>query len=217
MSADKLSLYNDALTLCGERMLASLTENREPRRLLDQAWAAGAVDFCLETGQWNFAVNSIKLVYSPSVEPPWGYRRAFDKPTDYIRTMGVASDEYFKNPLVRYVDEADFWFADLDELYIRYVSNLPEYGMNMGRWPVSFSEMVSSYLAMKIVTRVTQDVAKRAMVAADYKARRLEAKSNDAMNEPTTFPPTGTWVRSRMAGRLGGCDDGGFRTGDLTE
>lgn len=217
MSASKLSLYNDALTLCGERTLASLTENREPRRLLDQAWASGAVNFCLETGQWNFAVNSVKLVYSPSVEPPWGYRRAFDKPTDYIRTMAVASDEYFKNPLLRYVDEAGFWFADLDEIYIRYVSNLPEYGGNMGRWPGSFSDMVSSYLASKIVTKITQDTAKRSFVISDYEKRRKEAKSNDAMNEPTVFPPRGSWVRARTAARMGFIDDGGFRTGDLTE
>lgn len=217
MSADKLSLYNDALTLCGERMLASLTENREPRHLLDQAWASGAVDFCLETGQWNFACVSMAFTYSPSVVPPFGYRRAFDKPTDYIRTMAVCTDEYFRQPLLRYTDEADFWFADEDLIYIRYVSNLPEYGMNMGRWPGSFSEMVSSYLAQKIVMKVTQDVAKRLFVAKDYEDRRKEAKSNDAMNQPTTFPPRGTWVRSRTAGRNGYVDDGGYLSGSLTD
>lgn len=217
MSASQLQLYNDALTLCGERMLASLTEERESRRLLDQAWASGAVDFCLETGQWNFAVNSIKLLYSPDIEPQWGYRRAFDKPTDYIRTMGVASDEYFRDPLIRYIDEADYWFADLDYIYIRYVSNLPEYGNNMGRWPGSFSEMVSSYLAAKVVTKLTQDVARQARVMADYEKRRKEAKSNDAMNEPTKFAPRGSWVRARFAGGNRVIDDGGFRTGNLTE
>lgn len=217
MSVSQLSLYNDALTLCGERMLASLTEERESRRLLDQAWDGGAVDFCLETGQWNFAVNSIKLLYSPDIQPEWGFRRAFDKPTDYIRTMAVASDEYFKNPLLRYQDEADYWFADLDYIYIRYVSNLPEFGNNMGRWPGSFSEMVSSYLASKVVTKLSQDVAKRAAVIADYERRRKEAKSNDAMNEPTTFAPRGSWTRARFAGRMGYSDDGGFRTGNLTE
>lgn len=218
MSADKLSLFNDALTLCGERMLASLTEERESRRLLDQAWAAGAVNFCLETGQWNFAVNSIKLVYSPSTSPPpFGFRYAFDKPDDYIRTMAVSIDEYFRCPLIRYVDEANFWFADEDTLYIRYVSNLPEYGGNMGKWPGSFTEMVSSYLASKVVTKLTQDNGRWAMVRKDYEDRRKEAKSNDAMNEPTTFPPRGSWVRARTAGRNGFVDDGGFLTGPLVD
>jgi hypothetical protein len=41
MSASKLKLYNDALGILGERRLASLTENREPRRVLDEVWDAG--------------------------------------------------------------------------------------------------------------------------------------------------------------------------------
>jgi hypothetical protein len=217
VSADKLSLYNDALTLCGERMLADLTEQRESRRLLDAAWAFGAVDFCLETGQWNFAVNSIQLDYSPSIEPTWGYRRAFDKPADYIRTMAVCTDEYFRNPLLRYVDEASFWFSDLDTMYIRYVSNLPEYGMNLGKWPGSFSEMVSSYLAMQVVTKLTQDTSKWKIVQEYYKDVRKEAKSNDAMNEPTKFAPKGSWIRARQRNRSGAIDDRGFLNGDLTE
>ena len=35
MANDQLSLYNNALTVLGERKIASLTENREPRRVLD--------------------------------------------------------------------------------------------------------------------------------------------------------------------------------------
>jgi len=38
MSTSRLKLYNDALTACGESHLASLTEDREPRRLLDHVW-----------------------------------------------------------------------------------------------------------------------------------------------------------------------------------
>jgi len=64
---------------------------------------------------------------------------------------------------------------------------------------------------------VTQDVAKRVFVAKDYEDRRKEAKSNDAMNQPTTFPPRGTWVRSRTAGRNGYVDDGGYLSGSLTD
>ena len=38
----RLQLYNSALLLLGERNLASLSENREPRRLLDHVWDTGA-------------------------------------------------------------------------------------------------------------------------------------------------------------------------------
>lgn len=209
MSVNRLKLYNDALGILGERKLASLTENREPRRVLDDVWDFGAVDYCLERGQWNFAVRSMKYAYSPSVEPDWGYRRSFNKPDDYIRTTAICSDEYFKEPLLRYKDEANTWFADLDEIYVSYVSNDVSYGNDMGKWPDTFSQLVSAFLAYKAAWRITQSGTKRAEAKAFLKQCLKDAKSNDAMNEPTTFLPNGTWTRSRFG--YGGRRDGGNR------
>src|SRR5258708_823139 len=120
---DKLSLYNGALTeFLGERKLANLTENREPRRVLDEIWDGGALRYCLEQGLWNFAMRTIQLTYSPSVEPDFGFRYAFDKPTDWVRTAALCVDEFFRCPLLQYNDEAGFWFADIDTIYVRYIS-----------------------------------------------------------------------------------------------
>jgi len=80
-SVQQLGLYNMACTLCGERVLASLTENRESRRLLDQAWTdgnGGAIQFCLEQGLWSWAIRSMAYTYSPSVQPLYGYQYAFN-------------------------------------------------------------------------------------------------------------------------------------------
>lgn len=213
MSATKLKLYNDALMICGERRLASLTENQERRRVLDENWDSGkgVVNYCLERGQWNFAAVSMKYSYSPSVEPPFGYRRSFNKPDDYVRTMALCSDEYFQVPLLRYRDEADTWFADLDDIYVTYVSNDVAYGNNMGIWPDTFAEFVAARLAYKSCWRLTQDRAKRAEVRDYFKECLKQAKGNDAMNEPTRFTPRGTWSRSRSGWGRG---DGGNR-GDL--
>jgi hypothetical protein len=201
VSASRLSLYNQALALCSERRLASLTEEREARRLLDDSWGAGAVDYCLEQGQWNFAMRSVKLDYSPSVEPPFGYRRAFDKPTDYIRTAAVSIDEFFREPLLAYTDEADYWFADFDTIYVRYVSNDDAYGNNMGRWPETFSKFVEAFLATEIVWKLTQSTEKRDKVEEVMKKCLVDARSKDSMNEPTTFAPRGSWTSARMGNR----------------
>ena len=56
---DKLSIYNGALNILGERKLASETENREPRYQLDDIWDNDMVDRCLQMGQWNFAARSV--------------------------------------------------------------------------------------------------------------------------------------------------------------
>ncbi len=209
MSVNKLKLYNDALGILGERKLASLTENREPRRVLDDVWDFGVVRYCLERGQWTFATRSMKYTYSPSVEPPWGYRRSFNKPDDYVRTVALCSDEYFLCPLLRYSDEANTWFADEDDIYVKYTSDDPSYGNDMGKWPETFAEMVSARLAHKAAWRITQSGQKRAEAKDNWKRCMLDAKSNDAMNQPTVFPPQGTWTRARRGGR--GRGDGGSR------
>ena len=105
---DRLSIYNGALMLAGERFLASLTEEREPRRLLDHVWDTGGLKACLEMGQWAFAMRTTQVDYDTSVEPGFGYHRAFVKPDDWVLTSAVCEDEFFRSPLLRYWDEAGY-------------------------------------------------------------------------------------------------------------
>lgn len=197
----KLSLYNGALRLLGERSLLNLSEARESRRVLDDIWDGGAIDYCLEEGFWNFAMRTIKLEYSPSVEPPFGYRYAFDKPTDWIRTNALCSDEFFNSPLTQYVDEAGFWFCDLDTIYVRYVSDDNAYGYDLSIWPQTFVRFVESYLAEQICERLTQNSTKLDGLMKLTRKRVIDARSKDAMNEPAKFMPRGTWTKARMGGR----------------
>lgn len=201
--ASKLSIYNGALTILGERKLASLNENREPRHKLDEIWDNDFVDRVLQQGQWNFATRSVKLEFSPSVTPDFGYARAFDKPIDFIRTVGVYSDEYFRLPLTNYMDEAAWWFADVDELYVRYVSNDNQFGGDFSLWPPNFTEYAEHYMAHKVGPRLTGLDVNETKLEAQAERMLLKAKSTDSMESPAKFPPTGSWARSR----------GGFRSG----
>lgn len=198
MAATKLGLYNAALRLVGERSLASLTENREPRRVLDEAYDA-ALGFCLEQGQWNFAGRSIQPAASTTIDPGFGYANAFEKPSDWVRTMAVCQDEYFREPLLQYTDEAGYWWADADDIYIRYVSNGASYGGDLSKWPASFQKFVELYLATEICPRLTSSESKAEVLKRDMRRALMEAKSKDAMNEATTMLPAGSWVRSRTA------------------
>lgn len=196
MATTRLSIYNDALLLLGERALSSLTEEREPRRLLDQVWNNEGVDHCLEKGQWFFAMRAIKIDYDPGVDPGFGYRRAFYKPTDWVLTSALCTDEWFNVPLTQYNDEADYWYADDDVLYVRYVSNDSQYGNNLARWPTSFKEFVAAHFASRIAAKIaTPDIA-RDMLGL-RKMLLNEAKNNAAMAEPTSFPAQGSWSRAR--------------------
>lgn len=210
---NQLDIYNKALLYCGERFLGSLTETREPRRLLDHVWATNGVRNCLEQGQWNFAMRTIRLDYDTNIEPTFGYNRAFDKPDDWVLTSSVCADEFFRSPLTRYVDEANFWYTDLDTIYVRYVSSDPLYGMNFGKWPDSFLEFVGCFFASKIILKLSnsQEELKRLQDHADKLL--MQAKNKAAMAEPTGFSARGNWslARNRFPFRR----DGGGTTGPL--
>lgn len=197
---DKLSVFNDALRICKERRLATLTDNREARRALDDVWGdgstTGAVKHCLQLGQWTFATRTAQVDYSPSISPSFGYRYAFDQPSDLVKVAAVCQDEWFKVPLLEYADERQYWYADLQTIYVKFISNGATYGADLSLWPESFAKFVATYLANEIVGSLTGN-AEADRVGKMWKDAMVSAKSLDAMNKPTAFMPTGSWVRSR--------------------
>lgn len=210
MAYDRLALYNGALRICGERSLASLTEAREPRYILDELWSAGAVDAVLEQGQWNFALNSVLIDHDPAVTPQFGYRFAFSKPDDYVRTTAVCSDEYYKSPLIQYQDETDYLFADIDPVYVRYVSNRSDLGGDLSKWPGSFAEYAEAYFASHLIYKITSDKDRIQLAERNETRCKRDALNKDAMKDPTTFPAPGSWVRARY-GTTSSRRDGGSR------
>lgn len=200
MGTDRLSLYNGALRLCGERKLASLTENREPRRLLDDVWNDGAVDYCLEQGMWTFATRTAKFTYDPDVTPQFGFQFAVELPDDFIHLVAVSADEFFEDPLTQYSDENGNLYSNYQTIYVKYVSNDPTYGANLGIWSRTFQQFVQAYLAAQIVAKLTSDKTRLQFVKDTYKGARTDAKSKDALEQPTQWPPRGSWVMARTRG-----------------
>lgn len=207
---DKLSLYNGALLFIAESKLSALTDDDEKRHLLDLVFDRGGIKSVLQQGLWNFAVRTQKLEASTSITPSFGHQYAFDKPSDFVRTVEISLGERFNDPLLNYQQEGSYFFLDHDELYIRYVSNGSGYGGDYSLWPESFSRFAEAWfghqISMKLKNRADQKTLK-----SDMRDLRSEARSNDAMEEPTRFPPTGSWVRSRGSG-LSSSSDLGLRS-----
>jgi len=196
----RLSLYNDALLLAGERPLASLSESREPRRLLDQVWTSDGVKKCLEMGQWHFAMRTVQVDYDPAIEPDFGYSRAFDKPTDWVLTAALCSDEYFREPLLSYSDEAGYWYSDEDTIYLRYVSDDEDYGLDLNKWPKTFEDYVAADFASNIFLKLSSDLDRTTYLINLAKTRLSMAKNKSAMADPTKIPARGMWSRARQRG-----------------
>lgn len=201
MAATRLRLYNDALRLCKERRLASLSDNREGRRLLDEAWGDGAtngsVRRCLEMAQWTFATRTQQLDYSPSVNPSFGFRYAFDYPEDFVRLAGIYSDEFCQCPLTHYSAERSFWYCGIETIYIQYVSNDAAYGADLSLWPENFAKTVAADLAHEIVANLTQGDKVKSDVVSEWQYWQKQAAGMDGMNRPTKQLPPGSWATAR--------------------
>ena len=158
-------------------------------------------------------MRAIAIDYDTGIQTDFGYGRAFAKPDDWVLTSAVCTDEWFRTPALRYVDEAQYWYADVDTLYVRYVSDDALYGMNMNKWPDSFREFVEVHFATKIIAKLSnsEEETQRLMrLRRDFMDR---AKSKAAMAQPTSFPAQGSWTRARN--RFPNRRDGGGQTGNL--
>lgn len=210
--ATRLQIYNNALLICKQRFLSSLTENIEPRRLLDQVWDSGGVRYCLEQGQWQFAMRTQMLDADPDIDTQFGFANAFDKPDDWVLTSAVCSDERFNTPLIRYNDETAYWFADITPIYVKFVSDDDAFGNDLSRWPNTFQSYVETYFASQIVGKLSSDAALAESImkprTGQLDTALLKARSRAAMTQATQFAAPGTWVVSRM-GRRGYRNDRG--------
>lgn len=209
MSTDRLALYNIALAALGDRSLDSLTEDREPRRLLDEIYTRGqgAVKFFLEQGLWNHAIRTSQIDNSPSVSTSFGFAYAFDFPTDFVRLVQISADEYFDDPLIRYEVEPNFIYADVTPIFLRYVSDHADYGNDLSLWPETFTLWAGHWLATQLGPRLIND---KDLQLLEKRTKRLlaDARSKDAQQEPPRFPPISSWARARY-GRYSGRRDRG--------
>jgi hypothetical protein len=193
----KFQIYNSTLDHLGEGRLLSISENRGPRHLLDGIWDFGLIRYCLEQSLWKFAIRSVKMEAETAVETDFGYRYVFNKPADYVKTAAICTDEYYRNPLSDYNDEAGIIYADIDTIYVKYVSDGPDYGSDMAKWPETFIEFVVARMAWKAVPRITNSKTTRDDM--DRLMRRLlsDAQNNDCVGKPTMFMPRGSWTSAR--------------------
>lgn len=203
MAATQLGLYNGALRILGEERLVDLNEDHEKKRVLDGIWDDGLINNCLEQGLWNFATRTIMLDYDTGISPDFGYRRAFEEPSDCIRLASISVDEYFSFPLLQYRPEGGFWWCDHDRIYVSYISNDSQYGADLSLWPESFKRYVEYYMALMACERFTQGYAKYADLFKITERKLVDARSKDAMAQPVSFPPQGRWVSARRRGSFG--------------
>ena len=198
---DKLKLYNGALAILGETPLASLSEDRAARYWLDRAWADGVVDYCLEQGQWHFATRTQQLTQSTSIIPAFNsWNFAFQLPDDFFGLNSLWLDRLFRQPLFEYDIEDGIIYAQWNTIYLKYVSNDPNFGYNLAAWPNAFAQYVEARLASESQPNITNSEQLRNRIEKLEATSRLTALNNDKRDKPLDRNPLGDWSRSRLYG-----------------
>lgn len=201
----KLSIWNDALRAIGELRLASLTEDIEARYVLDDAWD-DAVAFMFTEGLWNFATKTQEITSDLGQPPIPGWSYTFDKPSGWLRTIAVSNTSLFSEE-ANYRDEGNRIYANVDTLYIRFISNANAVDDQIVNWPPAFSQAVSAYLAKICAQRISGSDAKADALDAEYTKALASAKNKDAMDQAKVYLRPGSWVRA-MRGSMWNRDNG---------
>lgn len=195
MATNRLTIYNQALHLIGERLLLSEYENAYTRTVLDEAWKLDPASHCLELVKPRFAVATAKLS-SPVVSAAHSLDQVYTLPTDYLTLVELYADEDLQTRVDRYLIEGRTVATEVaTNLYARYVSSTLNYAM----WTPGFAQLVGAYLATKIATRIAPD--KKERVEQDFKDMLAAAMEVESAIEPRARPlkPTRTldahWIR----------------------
>lgn len=205
--ATQLEIYNLALIQMKASPLADLTEQIEARYDLDALWLHVRKEM-LEKGFWQFAMRSVKITKDAAITPAFGFSMAFNMPDDWVRTYAVSMSEFFDPLFYDWTEESNLLFADCEPLYLRYISNDVNYGLNGDRWTGRFVKAFAFELAYRAAPKVagssdsfTEKLESDALRAVN------EALQFEALREPSKMLPQGRW----NSGRFGRAQNNGRR------
>lgn len=198
--ATKLELYNRALIAMKERRLASLSEDREARRVLDEVYSQ-VLQFCLEQGMWKFAMRNSSLAQVGAGS--YGFTYKFNKPTDLVHLFTAADNTNYDPPLTyNFADEGAFFYANTTPLRVRYSSNHASFGLNLTSWPAGFAQYVALELAAWASYAITGNENLAMMLDRASKISLANALSLYSMVAPPGQLPFNTWARSVTASEV---------------
>jgi hypothetical protein len=121
--ADRLSIYKSALRYLGNAAgLSSLTEASPSRYALDDAWQ-NAGEYMLAKGLWNFAIRTSSFRRMRMSSRCSAINMRSPSRTDWVRTVSINNEATFQTGFEDFADETNYWYANSDTLYVRYISN----------------------------------------------------------------------------------------------
>ena len=202
MAATKTTLYRNAILLLKSNAVDVATTDDNAFVNTFDLFYDRALAFALQSGDWNFATRTASIEASEDVEPEFGYSFAIVKPDDYAgRIVAISSNARFDPPLNDYHEDgglAGYIWCDHDPLYLRWVSNSVEYGLNLSIWSPAFERYFEHEIAWRGAGVLTNMSAAEKEAFRKEKNRALhDAQAKDGRNQGAAPLPQGRLVMAR--------------------
>jgi len=197
--ASNIDIANAALLKLGADRITSLNDHNDRARVLSQRFTM-VRDAELRRHRWRFALSraSVPALADP---PEFGYARAFQLPSDFLRLvqvgeydLGDSLADYRSAPTARWALEGRTILTDLPSpLSLRYIRKVTDSAL----FDSAFVEAFAARLAWECCERITQSDSKRQLAAGEYKEAVREAIRANAIEAPPEYGSDDSWVMAR--------------------
>lgn len=198
--ATEVSVCSNALLRLGAHPINSFDEgnpngsNIEHVRLASNLWPTIRRSV-LRAATWNCAIKRVLL--SPVAEAPaFGFRRQFNRPSDWLRTIKIGTDERDR---FHYRMEGGTFLADIDALPLVYVFD----NTNPASWDSALVGAVEIAMAHAMAYAVTGSTSLRAELREELRDVLAQARNVDGQDEPAEIMGNDVLLASRFGPNVG--------------
>lgn len=199
----KLEVYNIAMRYLGAPRLHptnGLVEDRKDRRELDAVYDQ-SLALMLQEGIWYYAMRTVEITADPDIEPAFGHPYAYAHPEDYVALSKISTDPYLRTEIAEFSNENKVIACAYPSIYMSYISNDANYGLDLGKMGALFVEAWGCRMAMMTGLPVTGRRDDDETLEVKYRRRLDNALEKEAVDQRVKAKPPGRWTTSRGAGR----------------
>ena len=198
--ASTVDIWNLALNLVGGAFVIDPDEKSTGADLCRLHYPF-ALDFVLESQDWNFAVKRKELAESASEEPVFGFQSSFKIPSDCVRVVEAWDNkqyninERYTNNNLQWQQEGEYVAADTEsQVFIRYIARVDD----PTKFSSSFVSALSTYLAYRLAIPVAQNRQLKADLLGEYELILGEAAANNGLTGRTKAIRSNVLVSARF-------------------
>lgn len=198
--ASMVEIWNLALNLVGGAAVTDPLENSTEADLCRLHYPF-ALDFVLESQDWNFAVKRQEVAEASNVEPVFGFDSSFKVPADAVRVAEVWDNKRgdqntrYTNNTLQWQQEGEYISANTStQVWVRYIARIED----TARFSSSFSMALATYLASRLAIPIAANRTLKTDLLGEYNLLLNEAAANNGLTGRTKMLRSNVLVSARF-------------------